>query len=424
MGVGVNIKEYMQKLGKRAKQAARQISKADSAHKNKALLEIANQLRLQTDFLITENKKDLKAGKKKGLDAALLDRLELTPERITSMIEGLEQIVTLADPIGEINGLHARPSGIEVGKMRVPLGVIGVIYESRPNVTSDCIGLCLKAGNAIILRGGSNAIYSNLAIFEVLNKIALNNGLPEGAINIIKTTDRKAVRLLLREEKNIDLIIPRGGESLIKEVVKYSKIPVVKHYKGLCHAYVDEYADLNMAERVILNAKLQRTSVCNAIETLLVHKHIAARFLPLMIKRLKTQGVEVRGCLEAYNIFKGRIKKAVNKDWETEYLDKILSIKVVNSINDAIEHIERYSSGLSEVIITDSCESAEHFLNRVDSACVYLNASTRFTDGNQFGLGAEIGISTGRMHARGPMGVAELTSYKYVIIGSGQIRAK
>lgn len=420
----MEIKKEIQSIAIMAKKASSEMRQLSTEMKNRTLEQMARALTANAKYIINANKLDIKTAKKNGLKESFIDRLSLDKDRIKQMSSCLKEVAAQEDPIGNMVSSVKRPNGLQIMKVRVPLGVIGVIYESRPNVTSDCIGLCLKAGNAIILRGGSNAIYSNLAIFEVLNKIALNNGLPEGAINIIKTTDRKAVRLLLREEKNIDLIIPRGGESLIKEVVKYSKIPVVKHYKGLCHAYVDEYADLNMAERVILNAKLQRTSVCNAIETLLVHKHIAARFLPLMIKRLKTQGVEVRGCLEAYNIFKGRIKKAVNKDWETEYLDKILSIKVVNSMNDAIEHIERYGSGLSEVIITDSCESAEHFLNRVDSACVYLNASTRFTDGNQFGLGAEIGISTGRMHARGPMGVAELTSYKYVIIGSGQIRAK
>ncbi len=420
----MEIKKEIQSIAIMAKKASSEMRQLSTEMKNRTLEQMARALTANAKYIINANKLDIKTAKKNGLKESFIDRLSLDKDRIKQMSSCLKEVAAQEDPIGNMVSSVKRPNGLQIMKVRVPLGVIGVIYESRPNVTSDCIGLCLKAGNAIILRGSSNAIYSNLAIFEVLNKIALNNGLPEGAINIIKTTDRKAVRLLLREEKNIDLIIPRGGESLIKEVVKYSKIPVVKHYKGLCHAYVDEYADLNMAERVILNAKLQRTSVCNAIETLLVHKHIAARFLPLMIKRLKTQGVEVRGCLEAYNIFKGRIKKAVNKDWETEYLDKILSIKVVNSMNDAIEHIERYGSGLSEVIITDSCESAEHFLNRVDSACVYLNASTRFTDGNQFGLGAEIGISTGRMHARGPMGVAELTSYKYVIIGSGQIRAK
>lgn len=420
----MDIKKEIQSIAITAKKASLELRQLSTVIKNRTLEQMAGALVINAKYIIKANKLDIKAAKKNRLKESFIDRLSLNKGRIKQMSLCLKEVAAQDDPIGNMVSSVKRPNGLRIMKVRVPLGVIGVIYESRPNVTSDCIGLCLKAGNAIILRGGSNAIHSNLAIFEILNKVALKNGLPQGAINIIKTTDRKAVRLLLREEKNIDLIIPRGGENLIKEVVKYSKIPVIKHYKGLCHAYVDEYADLNIAESVVFNAKLQRTSVCNAIETLLVHKYVAARFLPLMIKKLKNRGVEVRGCPEAYNIFKGRIKKATNKDWETEYLDKILSIKVVNSIDDAVEHIEKYSSGLSEVIITDSCESAEYFLNRVDSACVYLNASTRFTDGNQFGLGAEIGISTGKMHARGPMGVAELTSYKYVIIGNGQIRVK
>ncbi len=420
----MDIKKEIQSIAITAKKASLELRQLSTVIKNRTLEQMAGALVINAKYIIKANKLDIKAAKKNRLKESFIDRLSLNKGRIKQMSLCLKEVAAQDDPIGNIVSSVKRPNGLQIMKVRVPLGVIGVIYESRPNVTSDCIGLCLKAGNAIILRGGSNAIHSNLAIFEILNKVALKNGLPQGAINIIKTTDRKAVRLLLREEKNIDLIIPRGGENLIKEVVKYSKIPVIKHYKGLCHAYVDEYADLNIAESVVFNAKLQRTSVCNAIETLLVHKYVAARFLPLMIKKLKNRGVEVRGCPEAYNIFKGRIKKATNEDWETEYLDKILSIKVVNSIDDAVEHIEKYSSGLSEVIITDSCESAEYFLNRVDSACVYLNASTRFTDGNQFGLGAEIGISTGKMHARGPMGVAELTSYKYVIIGNGQIRVK
>jgi glutamate-5-semialdehyde dehydrogenase len=418
----MSINNEIQEMALKAKKASKELSQLSSEVKNKTLEQMAKALIKNASSIIKANKLDLKEAKKSRMKDSFIDRLSLDQARIKQMSGCLLEVAQQEDPIGNVISSTKRPNGLQIMKVKVPLGVIGVIYESRPNVTSDCIGLCLKAGNAIILRGGSNAINSNIAIFEVLNKVALKCGLPQGAINIIKTTDRKAVRFLLQQENNIDLIIPRGGESLIKEVVKYSKIPVIKHYKGLCHAYVDEYADLNMAETIIFNAKLQRTSVCNAIETLLVHKHIAGRFLPLMIKKLKAQGAEVRGCLEAYNIVKGQIKKATARDWDTEYLDKIISIKVVNSINEAIAHIDRYSSGLSEVIITDSCESAEYFLSKVDSACVYLNASTRFTDGNQFGLGAEIGISTGRMHARGPMGAAELTSYKYVIIGNGQVR--
>jgi glutamate-5-semialdehyde dehydrogenase len=420
----MNISQEIKSIALDAKKASVELRRLSTEVKNKTLEQMARALVANSAYILKANKRDIQAAKRAGLKDSFVDRLSLNKDRIREMSACLREIAGQQDPIGSVISSAKRPNGLQIMKVRVPLGVIGVIYESRPNVTSDCIGLCLKSGNAIILRGGSSAIYSNMAIFDILNKVALRNGLPRAAISIVKTTDRKAVRLLLKEEKNIDLIIPRGGESLIKEVVKYSKIPVIKHYKGLCHAYVDEYADLNMAANIVINAKLQRTSVCNAIETLLVHKHIAARFLPLLVKNLKSQGTEIRGCIETNNILKGTVKKATQKDWETEYLDKIISIRVVNSINEAIEHIERYSSGLSEVIITDSCESAEYFLNRVDSACVYLNASTRFTDGNQFGLGAEIGISTGRMHARGPMGAAELTSYKYVIVGNGQTRTK
>jgi len=420
----MNISQEIKLIATKARRASSELRQLSTDVKSRTLEQMARALVVNSAYIIKANKRDINIARKTGLKESFVDRLTLNKDRIKQMSACLKEVAAQEDPIGSLISSIKRPNGLQIMKVRAPLGVIGVIYESRPNVTSDCIGLCLKAGNAIILRGGSSAIYSNLAILEVLSKVALKNGLPEGAISMIKTTDRKAVRYLLKEEKNIDLIIPRGGESLIKEVIKYSKIPVVKHYKGLCHAYVDEYADLNMAEKIILNAKLQRTSVCNAIETLLVHKHVAGRFLPSMVRSLKVKGAEVRGCIETYNILKGQINKATCKDWETEYLDKIISIRVVNSMHDAIDHIAKYSSGLSEVIITDSCESAEYFLNKVDSACVYLNASTRFTDGNQFGLGAEIGISTGRMHARGPMGVAELTSYKYVIIGNGQIRTK
>jgi glutamate-5-semialdehyde dehydrogenase len=420
----MKIKKEVQSIALKAKQASSELGLLSTETKNKTLEQMARGLVSNSADIIRANKKDIKAARKNKLSASFIDRLALDKGRIRQMAQCLKEVAHQEDPIGHVISSAKRPNGLQITKVRVPLGVVGIIYESRPNVTSDCIGLCLKAGNAVILRGGSNAINSNIAIFKILNKIAISNGLPEGAINMIKTTDRKAVRALLKEEKSIDLIIPRGGEGLIKEVVKYSKIPVIKHYKGLCHAYVDEYADLNMAESIILNAKLQRTSVCNAIETLLVHKHIAARFLPIMVKKLNDQGAEVRGCTETYNILKGQIKKAGSKDWQTEYLDKIISVKVVEDINEAIGHIQKYSSGLSEVIITDSCESAQEFLNKVDSSCVYLNASTRFTDGNQFGLGAEIGISTGRMHARGPMGVSELTSYKYIVIGEGQVREK
>ncbi len=370
---------------------------------------------------IAANKKDVKNAQAKKLNAAVIERLTLDEKRIKAMAGSLREVAAQHDPIGEVIKMWTRPNGLWIGKLRVPLGVIGVIYESRPNVTADCIGLCLKAGNCAILRGGSEAINSNIAIFEALNDAAKANGIPDGAVNLIKTTDRKAVHILLTLSDYVDLIIPRGGESLIKEVAQRSRIPVLKHYKGICHVYVDEDADLNMAERICFNAKVQRPSVCNAMETLLVSEDVAARFLPSMVKKYKEAGVEIRGCPMTRRIVKG-IKAATEKDWSTEYLDLVLSIKVVKDLHEAVGHINKYSTKLSDAIVTENYHNAVEFLRKVDSAAVYVNASTRFTDGGEFGFGAEIGISTDKFHARGPVGVEELTSYKYIIYGDGQIR--
>ena len=337
------------------------------------------------------------------------------------MADSLIQISGLKDPVGEIMETTKRPNGLLIKKVRVPIGVILIIYESRPNVTSDCVGLCLKSSNAVILRGGSEAINSNIAIFNILNKEAIRHSIPYGAISIIKDTDRKIIDSLLRQEGYIDLAIPRGGESLIKEVSKKSRIPVIKHYKGVCHTYVDAAADLNMAEDISFNAKVQRPGVCNAMETLLVDKRIARAFLPSMIRRFRKAGVEIRGSKEVRAIVKD-VKLATEEDWYSEYLDLILSVRIVNGVGEAIAHIMKYGSYHSDAIITKDKKNTEKFLNEVDSACVYVNASTRFTDGAEFGKGAEMGISTDKIHARGPMGLAELTSYKYVVYGNGQIR--
>ncbi|KPK40288.1 MAG: gamma-glutamyl phosphate reductase [Omnitrophica WOR_2 bacterium SM23_29] len=416
-----NLKEEILTIAKDAKKASELMEHISSAVKDKALLAMADGLEKRKADIFKANKKDILLCKAKKLKAAFIDRLTLNDKRVKSMADSLREIAKIHDPIGEIIKMWTRPNGLWIGKIRVPLGVIGIIYESRPNVTSDCIGLCVKSGNCAILRGGSEAINSNIAIYSVLNEAARKCGLPSGAINLIKTTDRKAVHLLLTLGEYIDLIIPRGGESLIREVASRSSIPVLKHYKGICHTYVDEDADLNMAEKICFNAKVQRPSVCNAMETLLVHRDIAPRFLPGMIRKYKEAGVEIRGCPMARKIVKG-IRSATQKDWYTEYLNLILSVRVVKDIDEAVEHINKYGTKLSDAIITENYHNAVEFVRSVDSACVYVNASTRFTDGYEFGLGAEIGISTDKFHARGPVAVEELTSYKYIVFGNGQIR--
>ncbi len=415
------LKNDILAIAQGAKKASFIMGQLSSKVKDDALVAMADGLERNKAAIIAANKKDVKNAQAKKLNAAVIERLTLDEKRIKAMAGSLREVAAQHDPIGEVIKMWTRPNGLWIGKLRVPLGVIGVIYESRPNVTADCIGLCLKAGNCAILRGGSEAINSNIAIFEALNDAAKANGIPDGAVNLIKTTDRKAVHILLTLSDHVDLIIPRGGESLIKEVAQRSRIPVLKHYKGICHVYVDADADLNMAERICFNAKVQRPSVCNAMETLLVNEDVAARFLPSMVKKYKEAGVEIRGCPMTRRIVKG-IKAATEKDWSTEYLDLVLSIKVVKDLHEAVGHINKYSTKLSDAIVTENYHNAVEFLRKVDSAAVYVNASTRFTDGGEFGFGAEIGISTDKFHARGPVGVEELTSYKYIIYGDGQIR--
>ena len=408
-------------LCRRAKTASRKMALFSPRIKSRALRSMAKALMNNSRYIIRENARDVKSAVKNNMSGALIDRLKLDGKRIKAMADSLAEISKLKDPVGQVLESRRRPNGLLIKKVRVPIGVILVIYESRPNVTSDCAGLALRSGNCVILRGGSEAINSNRAIFEVLNKEAAKFKLPEGAITMIKDTDRSIVNALLTQEGLIDLVMPRGGESLIREVAGNSRIPVMKHYKGVCHTYVDESADLDMATHICFNAKVQRPGVCNAMETMLVNRNIAKKFLPRMIGIFKEAGVEIRGCLETKNIA-GGINEAREEDWYREYLDLILSVKVVGDVDEAVEHIMKYGSCHSDAIITKNRKRAEKFLNEVDSACVYVNASTRFTDGNQFGKGAEIGISTDKIHARGPVGVEELTSYKYLIYGKGQVR--
>jgi glutamate-5-semialdehyde dehydrogenase len=408
-------------IAQRAKEASRFLSVAPAQLKNKVLIRMADDLIENAQTIIRANEKDLDAARKRKLALSFLDRLRLNETGIKQMSQSLRAIASLEDPVGRIIRSIKRPNGLLIKKVGVAIGVVVIIYESRPNVTSDSIGLCLKSGNTVILRGGKEAFNSNLAIFKQLRKSLLKYKLPKGAVNLIQVPDRKAVDVLLGLKGTVDLVIPRGGESLIRLVEAKSKIPVIRHYKGICHVYVDKEANLSLARKVIINAKVQRPGVCNAVESLLVHAAVAKRFLPAMISSLKAKGVEIRGCRQTRRIVKG-IKKAEEKDWSTEYLALILSVKVVSNLEKAIEHINRYGSGHSDAVITENRAKQDKFLQRVDSACVYVNASTRFTDGYEFGLGAEMGISTDKLHARGPMGLEELTTYKYEIFGQGQIR--
>ncbi|MBU1061310.1 MAG: glutamate-5-semialdehyde dehydrogenase [Candidatus Omnitrophica bacterium] len=404
-----------------AREASWVIASVSTKNKNRALVAMAQALLKNSRYLLSQNARDVSAAKKRNLSRALIDRLTLTDKRVKEMAESLRKVAGLKDPVGEIIRQWRRPNKLLIKKVRVPIGVVGIIYESRPNVTSDCAGLCLKSGNACVLRGGSEAINSNLAIHKVITQGIDRFGIPSSAISMVNVTDRSAVKVLLTSPEFVDLVIPRGGEGLIRKVTEISTIPVIKHYKGVCHLYVDKYADLKKATEIAFNAKVQRPAICNAIETLLVHKDIASRFLPEVSRVLKDAGVELRGCPKTRKILKS-IKKATEKDWYAEYLDLILAVKVVNSVDEAIGFINKYGSNHSDAIITKNRYIADMFLRRVDSSCVYLNASTRFTDGYQFGLGAEIGISTDKIHARGPMALEELCSYKYIILGSGQIR--
>lgn len=416
------IQEKIKQIAQDAKIASRKMGGVNTKIKNDALLKMADDLTANIDQLVKANSKDLEFAKQKGLSSAMQDRLMLNNERIEKIADSLREVALLTDPVGEIVKMWRRPNGLQVGKIRTPIGVIGIIYESRPNVTVDAASLCLKSGNAVILRGGSEAINTNIALADILIKAAVKSGLPEKALQLIDITDRAAVQELLKMDEYIDLIIPRGGHELIRTVVENSSIPVIKHDKGLCHVYIDSKADLKMGEEIAFNAKTQRPSVCNAMETLLVHKDVAEKFLPSMISRFEKAGVEIRGCAKTKKIA-GDIKEASNDDWDTEYLDLILSIKVVESFDKAIDHITRYGSMLSEAIVTTDYDRSWKFLREVDASAVYVNASTRFTDGNEFGLGAEMGISTQKLHCRGPMGLEELTSTKYIIFGSGQIRS-
>jgi glutamate-5-semialdehyde dehydrogenase len=417
----MNIKAYIDKIVRDAKNASRLTSIASTQLKNAALEQMALNLINNKNTLMTENEKDLKAAEANGLSFAMIDRLRLTDSRIEAMAEGIREVISLSDPVGEITEEIVRANGLDIKKVRVPIGVIIIIYESRPNVTADAASLCLKTGNATILRGGKESIHSNIAIFRQISAALEKVGLDKNAIQVIETTDREAVSHLLKADEYVDLVIPRGGEGLIRNVVENSTIPVIKHYKGVCHVYVDEFANPDMAREVCLNAKLQRPGTCNAMETMLVHEKLSGTFLPDVFKGMSEAGVELRGCEKSRQILPD-IKQATEEDWSAEYLEKILSVKVVSSIDDAIEHISTYGSSHSDCIITEDKSNAQKFTDEVDSAAVYVNASTRFTDGFEFGMGAEIGISTDKLHARGPMGLKELTSYKYIVHGTGQIR--
>lgn len=408
-------------VAKRAKEASRILAGISGNVRNKALIAMADAVEKNMSEIQDKNSIDMKAAEKSGLSKALIDRLNLTEKRIKSMADGLREITKLKDPVGEVLEEVKRPNGLLIKKVRVPLGVIGIIYESRPNVTGDSAGLCLKSGNSVVLRGGSESINSNLAIVSIIEEAAYGAGIPEGAIGLIKTTDREAVAGMARLDRFLDMIILRGSEKMIGSITRNATVPVMRHGKGLCHTYVDASADPGKAEEICINAKVQRPGVCNAMETLLVHKDIAGRLLPGLVKKMQAAGVEVRGDDKTAEIAAG-IRKADEEDWSTEYLDLILSVKVVDDFDEAIVHISNYGSGHSDAIVTEDRERAEEFLKRVDSASVYWNASTRFTDGSQFGMGSEIGISTQKTHARGPMGIKDLTSTKYMIYGDGQVR--
>jgi glutamate-5-semialdehyde dehydrogenase len=417
----MDIQSYMHSIGRAARAASRAMAKAETGAKNHALMAMAQAVERDIARLLDANRKDVEAAKAKELDAALVDRLTLTPKSVAAMAEGLRQIAQLPDPVGEISGMSYRPSGIQVGRMRVPLGVIGIIYEARPNVTADAAGLCLKSGNAAILRGGSEAIHSNQAVGICVHEGLRMAGLPETAVQVIETTDRAAVGELITMKDYVDIIVPRGGKGLIERVSSESRIPVLKHLDGVCHVYVDDKADLDKAIRIADNAKTQRYGTCNTMETLLVHKDIAARLLPPLAKIYLDKGVELRGD-DASRAIVAQIKPATEEDWYTEYLGPILSIRVVGDLDEAIEHITVYGSQHTDAIVTEDITRARRFLREVDSASVMVNASTRFADGFEFGLGAEIGISTDKLHARGPVGLEGLTSLKFVVLGDGQIR--
>ncbi|WP_290711303.1 glutamate-5-semialdehyde dehydrogenase [Anaerovibrio sp.] len=417
----MNLQEIMLEKAKAAKQAAGAMAILSTETKNRALMEMANVLEQHSPTIIEANRLDVELAQQKGIRRSYIDRLMLNESRIAGMADGLRQAASLPDPVGEGDYATVRPNGLEIRRVRVPLGTVGIIYEARPNVTSDAAGLCIKAGNSVILKGGSEAINSNKAIIALLQEAAYAAGIPDGAIQFVDVTDREAVQLMLKMNKYLDVIIPRGGAGLIKTVVNNSSVPVIETGTGVCHTFVDESADMKMALDIAVNAKTSRPSVCNAMETLLVHQNIAEGFLPELKRVLAEQHCELRGCLRCQEILSD-ITPATEEDWHTEYGDLILSVKIVDDVNEAIDHINKYNTGHSEAIVTESLKNARQFQQRVDAAAVYVNASTRFTDGCEFGFGAEIGISTQKLHARGPMGLAALTSTKYLINGDGQIR--
>jgi len=417
----MDIQSYMHSIGRAARTASRAMAKAETGAKNNALMTMAQAIERDIARLLDANRKDIEAARAKNLDAAMVDRLMLTPKSVSAMAEGLRQIAQLPDPVGEISGMSYRPSGIQVGRMRVPLGVIGIIYEARPNVTADAAGLCLKSGNAAILRGGSEAIQSNQAIGACVHEGLKAAGLPETAVQVIETTDRAAVGELITMKDYVDIIVPRGGKGLIERISSESRIPVLKHLDGVCHVYIDDRADLDKAIRIADNAKTQRYGTCNTMETLLVHKDVATRVLPQLAKIFLDKGVELRGD-DAARAIVARMKPATEEDWYTEYLAPILSVRIVDGLDHAIDHIGVYGSQHTDAIVTEDITRARRFLREVDSASVMVNASTRFADGFEFGLGAEIGISTDKLHARGPVGLEGLTSLKFIVLGDGQVR--
>jgi glutamate-5-semialdehyde dehydrogenase len=417
----VDVKEMMRGLAVQARAAARELAGLSTGVKNQALLDMAEELGRQAAAIQEENRKDVAQAREKGLTAAMIDRLTLSDAVLASMAKGLREVAALPDPVGEVTSMWRRPNGLEVGRVRIPLGVIGFIYESRPNVTVDAAGLCLKSGNSVILRGGSEAIRSNLAVGRAVQRALARAGAPEAAVQVVPTTDREAVLALLRLEDDVDLIIPRGGEDLIRFVAENARIPVLKHYKGVCHVFVDASADLDMAENICLNAKVQRPGVCNAMETMLVHEEVADAFLPRAANALEKAGVELRLDEKSLARLPGR-KRATEADWPEEYLDLILAVKVVDGLEEALDHIAKYGSKHTEAIVTTDYSRARRFLKETDASVVLVNASTRFNDGGELGLGAEIGISTSKLHAFGPMGLNELTTTKFIVFGDGQVR--
>ena len=417
----MSLEGMIEGMAKEAKAASRQLRRVGRAQKDSTLELLAGKLIDMQADIIKENEKDLAQARKAGLSAAMIDRLTMDYKVIRGMADGLREVASLPDPVGEVSGMWKRPNGLLVGRVRIPLGVIGFIYESRPNVTVDAAALCLKSGNTVILKGGSEAIHSNLILSDLLEQALVESGLPPKAIQVIPTTDREAVKILIGLDDYIDTIIPRGGEGLIRFVTGHSRVPVLKHYKGVCHVYVDEYADLQMAREICFNAKVQRPGVCNAMETMLIHKGIASDFLPDMMKRFRDANVEIRGCPRTLELSQG-IKPAVETDWPAEFLDLILAVKIVSNMDEALDHIEQYGSNHTEAIITNDYNRSQRFLAEVDASVVLINASTRFNDGNQLGLGAEIGINTSKLHAFGPMGLEELTTTKFIVYGQGQVR--